>query len=341
MFCVFLPYNLASTEKIFNLLKDNGKIWYGLAMCFVIYMATYSNSHQYNSFGLSFYLRNVVLHYTVEFPVAKALTFFPIAWSALTFYLLAKESPQKWRMWVLYLFMIISVVPLPLVEQRYYIVALVMFLALNQAPLRLRIGFVSLCICLCRRHYFISSLRRSCFYRMVHLMNNSLQARLSAQLEQLLQGKVGDYVYWSLFGFFSIFLILPLWTITYLPLGDLPDHAAQLHAILNFSEYSADYKINWLTPYLVGYSISILFGAVFSAVTALKITYTLSVLAIPLATALLLNKLEANRYWVFPSFASAFSFSFYWGFSVTLLPRRWRSHFSPFLCWLWPLTAQL
>lgn len=145
-------------------------------------------------------------------------------------------------------------------------------------------------------------------------MNNSLQARLSAQLEQLLQGKVGDYVYWSLFGFFSIFLILPLWTITYLPLGDLPDHAAQLHAILNFSEYSADYKINWLTPYLVGYSISILFGAVFSAVTALKITYTLSVLAIPLATALLLNKLEANRYWVFPSFASAFSFSFYWGF---------------------------
>ena len=128
-FVFFLPYNLASTEKIFNLLKDNGKIWYGLAMCFVIYMATYSNSHQYNSFGLSFYLRNVVLHYTVEFPVAKALTFFPIAWSALAFYLLAKESPQKWRMWVLYLFMIISVVPLPLVEQRYYIVALVMFLA--------------------------------------------------------------------------------------------------------------------------------------------------------------------------------------------------------------------
>jgi alpha-1,2-glucosyltransferase len=128
-FLFFLPYNIASTEKIFNLLKSNTKIWYGIAMCFIIYMATYSNSHQYNSFGLSFYLRNVVLHYTVEFPIAKALTFVPIVWSALTFYLIAQESSDKWRMWALYIFVAISVIPLPLVEQRYYIVALVMFLA--------------------------------------------------------------------------------------------------------------------------------------------------------------------------------------------------------------------
>jgi alpha-1,2-glucosyltransferase len=71
----------------------------------------------------------VVLHYTVEFPIAKALTFVPIVWSALTFYLIAQESSDKWRMWALYIFVAISVIPLPLVEQRYYIVALVMFLA--------------------------------------------------------------------------------------------------------------------------------------------------------------------------------------------------------------------
>jgi alpha-1,2-glucosyltransferase len=128
-FVFFLPYNLAYTQHIFGILKDKPKVWYAIAMCFVVYMATYSNSHQYNSFGLSFYLRNVVLHYTVEFPVAKALTFLPICWSALTFYVLAAEAKVKWRIWAVYAFIAISVLPLPLVEQRYYIVAFVMFLA--------------------------------------------------------------------------------------------------------------------------------------------------------------------------------------------------------------------
>jgi hypothetical protein len=135
-----------------------------------------------------------------------------------------------------------------------------------------------------------------------------------ARLSFIRSEQFNNYCYWAVFAALSILLILPLWTITYLPLGDLPDHAGQLNAIMHYSDYSNEYRINWFTPYLVGYSISLMFGLFFSATTALKITYTLAVLAVPFTTARLLRNLGLNRYWVIPSFASAFSFSFYWGF---------------------------
>jgi hypothetical protein len=83
---------------------------------------------------------------------------------------------------------------------------------------------------------------------------------------------------------------------------------------MNFSAYANEYRINWFTPYLVGYSICLFFGLIFSATTALKITYTLAALAIPFATGSLVRALGLNRFWVIPSFATAFSFSYFWGF---------------------------
>ncbi|HEY6528100.1 MAG TPA: hypothetical protein VIZ65_05360 [Cellvibrionaceae bacterium] len=143
----------------------------------------------------------------------------------------------------------------------------------------------------------------------MHLHSRSLTEQHSAKTQLF-----DRYFYRLVFVALSFLLILPLWVITYLPLGDLPDHAGQLNAITHYSDYKNDYRINWFTPYLVAYSISLFFGLFFSAVTALKITYTLAVLAVPLATASLIRSLGVNKYWVIPSFATAFSFSFYWGF---------------------------
>lgn len=145
-------------------------------------------------------------------------------------------------------------------------------------------------------------------------MNISSFSPLAQWCDALQSERSQTILFWLLMAALSILLVAPLWIITYLPLGDLPDHAGQIHAILNFSEYQNDYKINWFTPYLVGYSISLLFGLVVSATTALKITCTLAVLAIPFATAQLARVLGLNRFWVIPSFAAACSFSFYWGF---------------------------
>jgi|GEM_PF-2823209 len=145
-------------------------------------------------------------------------------------------------------------------------------------------------------------------------MNTYISRAAAHYLAFFQRDSVQNRIYWALMVSFSLMLIAPLWVIHYLPLGDLPDHAGQLYAILNYADYRHDYKINWFTPYLVGYSISLVFGLFFSATTALKIVCTLSVLAIPLATAYLLRVLQLNRFWVLPTFATAYSFSFFWGF---------------------------
>lgn len=129
-FVFLLPHNIAYAKQIFELLKSKPKVWYILGAAFIIYMATYSNSHQYNSFGLSFYLRNVILHYTVSLPIVRAIAFLPIAWMGLTLYFFYRESNNKWLLGTLYLFATLSFVPLPLVEQRYYLPALTLLIAL-------------------------------------------------------------------------------------------------------------------------------------------------------------------------------------------------------------------
>lgn len=129
-FIFFLPHNISYARQILDFIKQTPKVWFILGIAFIIYMATYSNSHQYNSFGLSFYLRNVILHYTVSFPVVRAIAFLPIAWMALTLYFFYRESNNKRLLGTLYLFAILSFVPLPLVEQRYYLPALTLLIAL-------------------------------------------------------------------------------------------------------------------------------------------------------------------------------------------------------------------
>lgn len=125
---LFLPHNILRSREIYLLIKGSPKLWYFLIGLFLLYMATYNNQHQYNSFGLDFYLRNIMLHYTVAFPAAKALTFIPVIWMGMSFYLYWKRAENQLILGLVYFFAALSVVPLPLIEQRYYIVALTMFL---------------------------------------------------------------------------------------------------------------------------------------------------------------------------------------------------------------------
>ena len=127
-FFLFLPFNLRYRMKILNLLKCSVLVWVFIVSFLVLYVLTYNNSHQYNSMALSFFLRNVVLHYTVTQVFLKLLAFFAISWMALTLYLMAEASKHKWRLYLLYVFSFLSLVPFPVVEQRYYIVAISFFM---------------------------------------------------------------------------------------------------------------------------------------------------------------------------------------------------------------------
>lgn len=112
----------------------------------------------------------------------------------------------------------------------------------------------------------------------------------------------------------SILVVAPIWQVRYLPLADIPDHAGQLRIILDYSRYQDDYYINWFTPYLVGYALSLFFSLFLSIPTALKVVLSISLLAVPAAGYCLIRQLGGNRYWVWLFFPIAYSYSFYWGF---------------------------
>jgi len=128
------------------------------------------------------------------------------------------------------------------------------------------------------------------------------------------QSRLHDILYYTSFLLLSVLLISPLWAVTYLPFGDLPDHAAQLRTLLDFQQYKDDYRINWFTPYWVGYGITLFFCLFFSVMTSLKIVLSLAFLAYPLASAWLIHELKGNRFWVWSAFPCAWGFSAYWGF---------------------------
>jgi hypothetical protein len=142
-----------------------------------------------------------------------------------------------------------------------------------------------------------------------------IQDGLQSILQRALNSKIiGDGVFYTSLIVLTYFLLAPIWKIYYLPLGDLADHAAQMHVILNYDQYQDDYYVNWFTPYLVGYLIALCFALVFPIPIALKIALSIALICIPLACLYLLRNLKGNRYWVWLCFPVAYSFSFYWGF---------------------------
>lgn len=128
-FCFFLPLNIALMPEIVQRIIDHKWVLLLLVGGFVLYMLTYEHPHRYNSFDLAYYRRNWVLHYTSQVGFLRVLFYFPIAWMALTFWLCARKSPYKWQMYALYVFAVLSFVPLPLIEPRYYFVAQCLFIA--------------------------------------------------------------------------------------------------------------------------------------------------------------------------------------------------------------------
>lgn len=123
-----------------------------------------------------------------------------------------------------------------------------------------------------------------------------------------------DVLFWGVFGFFSVFMILPIWSLHYLPLGDLADHAGQIQIILNYENYQDDYRINWFTPYLVAYGLTIFLAQIFSIITSIKIVLTLCALTFPIGAYYVNKQLGGNRYWSLICFPASYSFAFYWGF---------------------------
>ncbi len=113
-------------------------------------------------------------------------------------------------------------------------------------------------------------------------------------------------------------MLVTLWTVRYLPMVDLPQHAAQIYLWQHYDDptqgLAQDYVLNWFTPYLGGYTLVRLAACVLPILQAIKLVVTLAVLAFPLSLHRLLRETGGDRWWSLLGYPMAFGFSFYWGF---------------------------
>src|SRR5688500_17481241 len=93
----------------------------------------------------------------------------------------------------------------------------------------------------------------------------------------------------------------PLWVGSYLPMVDMPQHAAQITALREMwrgnEMFTQLFEINWFTPYLLGYLLLAALDTVLPMTVATQVIITASLLAMPLLTGRLLRVVGADERW--------------------------------------------
>jgi hypothetical protein len=116
----------------------------------------------------------------------------------------------------------------------------------------------------------------------------------------------------------ALLAVAPLWIGEYMPMVDLPQHAAQLSIGQHWQDpefgYPRHFHPNWLTNQLFAYSVVQLFMVFVPLVAALKCTLSLAVVGVPLGARLLLSRVGGDRWLSLLAFPVAYNFCFYWGF---------------------------
>lgn len=122
---------------------------------------------------------------------------------------------------------------------------------------------------------------------------------------------------WAFF-FCACCAMVPLWSIKYPPMVDLPQHAAQVFMWKHFDNPAYDFKetyyLKYSSPYFVGYVLARFFAVFLPIHAAMKAAISLVFLALPLTMDRLLKTAGADRWWALLGFPLAYSFAFHWGF---------------------------
>lgn len=112
--------------------------------------------------------------------------------------------------------------------------------------------------------------------------------------------------------------VAPLWIGSYLPMVDMPQHAAQIGALRELLQGNATFtqlfEVNWFTPYLLGYLLLYVLALVMPLTAATQLLVSCAVMAVPLLTGTLLRAAGADERWKWLAIPASFSFAFYWGF---------------------------
>ena len=110
---------------------------------------------------------------------------------------------------------------------------------------------------------------------------------------------------------------------SYLPMVDLPQHAAALSEWVHLHDpsygFADQFEINWWTPYLLSYLLARPFVPLLGVLGALKLVVLLSVLGTVAAYWFLLRSVKQDEWLCLLALPLSFGFSFYFGFTNFLL----------------------
>lgn len=126
-FFLFLPLSWGYRREIGARMRRLWP-WLSVAVLFPVFWFGFVNDHPLNNVRPEFFLRNAVLVYFSSSEPLKLLFFVPIAMVVL--WLPAVPLKKAW--WLLYPFTVLFLAPEWLVEQRYYLVPLSLFLAARE-----------------------------------------------------------------------------------------------------------------------------------------------------------------------------------------------------------------
>jgi hypothetical protein len=130
--------------------------------------------------------------------------------------------------------------------------------------------------------------------------------------------RAGERRDWLLLTVASLLATIPVWLPTFPPMSDLPQHASQIvllgELLHGNPQYEALFRINWFTPYLLGYLLVYSLVPWLGIVGACKMVVSLALVALPLATALVMRETGADRRWALLVIPAMYGFSYQWGF---------------------------
>jgi len=137
---VFWPLFLSRYQQVYSLLKHKRWLLVPIIIGLPVYLFTFSVTHQYNSPTLNAFLRNWLLNHINDYLWLQLITYGLSAYTILALSTLKlKENVWNW----LYLFLPLSVIAMPLIEHRYYIVGMA-FWQLSRNYLSLKTEFIQL-----------------------------------------------------------------------------------------------------------------------------------------------------------------------------------------------------
>lgn len=134
----------------------------------------------------------------------------------------------------------------------------------------------------------------------------------------------------------------PIWSTTFLPMVDLPQHAAQVATGLRWDAGGFDYPglltVNRSTPYLLANGVVSWLARVVPVPVAFRVVLSLAFVGMPLATFHLLREVEADPRWAVVAIPAGYSYSWFMGFvafvvatpmALFALLRAWRYAHAP------------